>query len=490
MTHDGTHASKVVNPRPLPWPDMDAAASWADRALDTAQPGVLWSEHPDRPDATEPWSGTGRADLVVVGGGYTGLWAALQAKEDDPDLDVVVVESGRIAAQASGRNGGFLSSSLTHGIENGIDRFPDQIHELVAVGNRNMEGFVATLDRHGIDAGLDLSGTLWVADEPWQLEGIAETVEALRAHGERAEPLDRDGVRAQLDSPTFLGGAQVHTGEGLVDPARLAWGLAAACRSLGVRVHEHSPVVGLSRHGAGMEVRTERGSIHAGAVVLATGAFPSPVRAVNRRVVPVYDYVLATEPLSSEQLASLGWSRRQGVSDCANQFHYYRLTEDDRIVWGGYDAVFHNWGRIDPALDQRPATHRKLAQHFFRTFPQLEGLHFTHRWGGVIDTSTRFSVGFGTAFDGRVAYAVGYTGLGVGATRFGARVCVDLLYRPESELLRLDLVRTGLLPFPPEPIRTAGIQLTRRAIARADERQGRRGPWLRLLDRLGLGFDS
>jgi glycine/D-amino acid oxidase-like deaminating enzyme len=204
----------------------------------------------------------------------------------------------------------------------------------------------------------------------------------------------------------------------------------------------------------------------------------------------VYDYVLATEPLDAGQLVSLGWSRRQGVSDGANQFHYYRLTEDDRIVWGGYDAVFHNWGRIDPALDQRAATHRKLAQHFFRTFPQLEGLHFTHRWGGVIDTSTRFSVGFGTAFDGRVAYAVGYTGLGVGATRFGARVCLDLLYRPDSELLGLDLVRTGLLPFPPEPIRTAGIQLTRRAIARADAHQGRRGPWLRVLDRLGLGFDS
>jgi glycine/D-amino acid oxidase-like deaminating enzyme len=204
----------------------------------------------------------------------------------------------------------------------------------------------------------------------------------------------------------------------------------------------------------------------------------------------VYDHVLATEPLSPEQLASIGWAHRQGVSDAANQFHYYRLSTDDRIVWGGYDAVFHDWGRIDPSFEQRDATHAKLAEHFFETFPQLEGLRFTHRWGGVIDTSTRFSVGFGTAFDGRVAWAAGYTGLGVGASRFGGQVCVDLLYRPESELLELDLVRRRALPFPPEPLRTAGIQLTRRAIARADAADGRRGPWLRMLDRLGLGFDS
>ena len=469
---------------------MDDAASWAHRALATARPSVLWTEHPDRPEGCDPWIGDGRADLVVVGGGYTGLWAALQAKEDDPSLDVVLLESGRLADQASGRNGGFLSASLTHGIENGVDRFPGEVDRLVAEGRRNLDGFVASLDRHSIDADLHLTGALWVADERWQLDGLAETVELLRAHGEHAELLDGPAVRAELASPTFLGGAQVHTGEGLVDPARLAWGLAAACRRLGVRVHEHSRVVGLERHGAGMLVRTGRGSVRAGAVVLGTGAFPSPVRAINRRVVPVYDHVLATEPLDRAQLDSIGWARRQGVSDATNQFHYYRLTADDRIVWGGYDAVFHNWGRIDPSLDQRDETHSKLSQHFFRTFPQLEGLHFTHRWGGVIDTSTRFSVGFGTAFDGRVAYAVGYTGLGVGATRFGARVCLDLLLHPGSDRLDLGLVRTGLWPFPPEPIRTAGIQLTRRAIARADAHEGRRGPWLRLLDRLGLGFDS
>ena len=479
---------------------MDSRTEVATAALSESDASVMWLDQPDRPPAGEPLSGEIDADLVVVGAGYTGLWAALQAKEDDPARDVVVIDAGRVGEQASGRNGGFLSATLTHGLENGLARFPRQIDRLVAAGQQNLDDLIASVQRHGIDARLEMTGNLIVADAPWLVDGVAEFVELLTEHGERAEMLDAAATRSHLDSPTYLAAALVHTGEGLVDPARLAWGLADACRALGVRIHEHTRMTSLERSGAGLLVTTEDtsaagragvgGRIRSNAAILGTGAFRSPVRAVNRRVVPVYDYVLATEPLTPQQKASIGWQGREGVADTSNQFHYYRLTSDDRILWGGYDAVFHNWGRLDPSLDQRPETHQKLAEHFFTTFPQLEGLRFSHRWGGVIDTSTRFSVGFGTAFDGRVAYAVGYTGLGVGATRFGARVCLDLLYRPGSDLLQLDLVRRRLMPFPPEPVRTGGIQYTRRAIARADAQQGRRGRWLRLLDALGLGFDS
>ena len=280
------------------------------------------------------------------------------------------------------------------------------------------------------------------------------------------------------------------TGEAIVDPARLGWGLADAARSLGVEIYERTPMLGLARSGAGMAVRTESGTIRCGAVVLGTNAFKSPIAAINRTIAPVYDYVLATEPLSTDQLASIGWTGREGISDTTNQFHYYRLTADNRILWGGYDAIYHFGSKIDPSLDQRDETHQVLAEHFFETFPQLEDVSFSHRWGGVIDTCTRFSVTFGTSFDGRVAYAVGYTGLGVGATRFGARVCLDLLFHPDSDLLSLGMVKRKAIPFPPEPVRWAGIELTRKALAKADANQGRRGPWLRLLDSLGLGFDS
>jgi glycine/D-amino acid oxidase-like deaminating enzyme len=258
-----------------------------------------------------------------------------------------------------------------------------------------------------------------------------------------------------------------------------------------VRIHERSPVARLERAGEGVRATTAAGpSISARRAVLATSAFPPLVRAIRRYVVPVYDYVLVSEPLSPDQRAAIGWAKRQGLTDMANQFHYYRLTGDDRILFGGYDAVYNFANGMGPHLDERPATFELLATHFFETFPQLEGLRFTHRWGGAIDTCSRFSVMFGRALGGRAVYAVGYTGLGVAASRFGAQVALDLADGRDTERTRLAMVRTRPVPFPPEPLRWAGITLTRRALARADRRDGRRGPWLRALDRLGLGFDS
>ena len=225
-------------------------------------------------------------------------------------------------------------------------------------------------------------------------------------------------------------------------------------------------------------------------VAMGTGAFPAPLRRLRAYLVPVYDYVLMTEPLSVEQLASIGWRNRQGVGDTANQFHYYRLTADNRILWGGYDAVYYNGGRIAPEHLQHEDTFELLARHFAATFPQLAGLRFTHKWGGVIDCCSRFSAFFGRAYGGRLAYAAGYTGLGVGATRFGAQVMLDLLGDEPTELTRLRMVRSKPVPFPPEPLRSLGIQLTRWSLARADTRGGSRNLWLRALDEVGLGFDS
>ncbi|UDY35434.1 NAD(P)/FAD-dependent oxidoreductase [Dermatobacter hominis] len=464
---------------------MDAV----DRSLADSDLRVLWTDTADRPGPAASLDGDDRADLVVVGAGYTGLWAALRSLEAEPSRSVLVIDAGAVVGQASGRNGGFVSASLTHGLANGIARFGRDLDATLTAGRDNFAGLVSDVERLGIDARLERTGALAVATEPWCVPEVQEDAARQRAHGEDVELFDADGIRALVDSPTFLAGSWTRSGEALVDPARLGWGLADAVRAAGGRIVERTRMTGLERHGAGVVVRTDRGRIRCGAVVLGTNAARSPVRSINRRVVPVYDHVLATEPLG-DRLASVGWAGRQGMSDTTNQFHYSRLTDDGRIVWGGYDAVFHDWGRIDERFEDRPETFRRLAEHFHTTFPQLEGVRFSHRWAGVIDTSTRFSVSFGTALDGRVAYAVGYTGLGVGASRFGGHVCLDLLFRPESPLLDLDLVRRAPLPFPPEPIRTVGVQLTRRAIARADAREGRRGPWLRLLDRLGLGFDS
>jgi glycine/D-amino acid oxidase-like deaminating enzyme len=331
---------------------------------------------------------------------------------------------------------------------------------------------------------------LYVATAPWQLAGLAEEAEAARALGHDAEVLDAAAVRRELDSPLFLGGLRYTGGNAMVEPGRLAWGLRRACLEAGVRIYENTPARALADAGRGLSLTTPYGGVRAGRVVLGTGAFRPLLRRIANFVVPVYDYALVTEPLSDAQLASLGWKDRRGASDLGNQFHYFRLTRDNRILWGGYDAVYYNGGRIHDEQASRPETFARLAAHFFATFPQLEGVSFTHAWGGIIDTCTRFCAFFGTAYRGRLAYAAGYTGLGVGATRFAAQVMLDMLEKSDTERSRLTLVRSKPVPFPPEPLRSAVIQLTRSSLARADRRDGRRDPWLRLLDRLGLGYDS
>jgi glycine/D-amino acid oxidase-like deaminating enzyme len=277
---------------------------------------------------------------------------------------------------------------------------------------------------------------------------------------------------------------------GIVDPARLAWGLRDAVLRSGVRLYERTPMLGLARAGGSMEIHCAAGRIRAQKAVLATNAFRSPVGRMRRATIPVWDYALMSEPLSESQMASVGWKNRQGIGDSANQFHYYRLTEDDRILWGGYDAIYHYGNRIDTSMEQRAASFEGLSRRFFATFPQLEGLCWTHSWGGPIASSTRFCMDVGTAYDGRVSWAVGYTGLGVVATRYGARLALDLLDNPEAPALQMRFVKKRALPWPPEPLRALGVAITQRAMARADRNEGRSGLWLKLLDAIGVGFDS
>lgn len=450
----------------------------ADRA-DAAAPKVLWLDTPDRPEARPP-IGDATADLVVVGGGFTGLWTALLAKERDPARTVVLLERDRVAEHATGRNGGFCEASLTHGEANGRDRWPEEYDELARLGLANLDAIEAAVERYAIDCDFRRTGQLSVATRPHEVALL-----------EPVQPgfLDATAVRGLVDSPTYLAGRLDAEGCAMLDPARLAWGLAAAAESLGVRIGEGTGVRAVRRDSRGVEVHTTHGTVRARQAVLATNVFTSLLRTMRRRVVPVYDHVLATEPLSAAQLASIGWAARCGVADSGNLFHYYRLTADDRILWGGYDAVYHFGRSISPAHEQRAATHRVLAEHFYDTFPQLADVAFSHRWGGVIDTCSRFCAFFGTARGGRVAYATGFTGLGVGASRFAADVALDLLADEETERTRLRMVRERPLPFPPEPFAWTGIQLTRWASARADA-TGRRNLWLRSLDRVGLGFDS
>lgn len=467
--------------------DAPVDAGLVERSLATSTFGSMWLDElvgPARarfPTLTTPVT----CDLVVVGGGYTGLWTALHAARRDPNQRIVLVEANRVGWAASGRNGGFVDASLTHGTENGKARWPNEFDVLEAMGLENLDGMQAELGELGLDTDWERTGMLTVATEPHQVEWLREAA----ADG-AGEFLDTTEVRGEVASPTYLAGLFSPESCAVVHPAKLALELARACRDAGVRIFEHTNATRLDSGGVGLRVETGQAVVTARRAVLATNVYPSLLKRNRLHTVPVYDYVLATEPLTDDQLDRIGWRGRQGIGDCANQFHYYRLTTDNRIVWGGYDAVYHFGRRVRPRYEDRPGTYRRLAAHFFLTFPQLDDVRFTHRWAGAIDTNTRFCAHWGLARDGRVAYVNGFTGLGVGASRFAADVCLDLLDGRPTPRTELQMVRERPLPFPPEPLAGLGIQATRWSLDRADHSEGRRNVFLRTLDALGLGFGS
>jgi glycine/D-amino acid oxidase-like deaminating enzyme len=465
------------------------AASVVEESLRRTSHGSFWLD--DLPDRTQypRLTGTIDADLAVVGGGYCGLWTALLAKQRNPDSRVVLLEARTVGWAASGRNGGFCEASLTHGEENGRSRWPNEIDQLEELGRENLDEIERAVAELGLDCDFERTGAIDLAVEEHQLAWLRdETTDADTVF------LDEAAVRAEIASPTYLGGVWHQRSNALVHPGKLAAELARAATAQGVEIFEHSPVQALDTAGLspqhGTRVSIAGGTVRAVKTALATNVFPSLLKRNRLATVPVYDYVLMTEPLTDAQLASIGWQHRQGLADLANQFHYYRLSADNRILFGGYDAVYHYGRRVRSSYENRPQTYEKLASHFFSTFPQLEGLRFSHRWAGAIDTSTRFCAFFGTARGGRIAYAAGFTGLGVGATHFAANVMLDQLGGLDTPRTRLEMVRKRPLPFPPEPIASMGIQATRWSLDRADHNEGRRNLILKTLDALGLGFDS
>ncbi|HUW87522.1 MAG TPA: FAD-dependent oxidoreductase [Candidatus Paceibacterota bacterium] len=459
------------------------------RHLKDVQPVLYWlDEDPLEPESHSALIGDVTTDLCIVGAGYTGLWTALLAKERDPRREVIIVEARETGAGASGRNGGFCNSSLTHGFLNGYSRFRKEIATIERLGRENLDAIEETIKRYKIDCDWERTGELRVAVAPWQIEGMREEAELRNEFGDNIEFLNKEEIQARVKSPIYEGALFDHDGTALVDPARLVWGLEKACLSLGVKIYENSKVDWLDESDESVVLHTAYGTVTAAKVALATNVFRSLVRSARKYVIPVYDYQLVTEPLTPEQRESIGWANREGIADAGNQFHYYRLTSDGGILWGGYDAIYNFRGKVRQEYEFSPDTYATLASHFLKTFPQLEGIQFTHSWGGAIDTCTRFSPFWG--HKGRIAYVMGYTGLGVAATRFGAATMLDLLDWQKTERTALKMVRRKPLPFPPEPFRYLFIRITQWSINRADQKNGRRNIWLKVLDRLGLGFDS
>jgi glycine/D-amino acid oxidase-like deaminating enzyme len=348
----------------------------------------------------------------------------------------------------------------------------------------------AFLDAKRIACDYEPTGRLMVALTPAHLEEARRTVETARRLGlESFRLLDPEAVRAEVHSPLYLGGVWV-TGGGILDPVKLVDGLREEAERLGVAVYERSPVTDVEPSGAAMRVRTEGGELRARHAVLATSAYTHHLLPrVTHRFIPLYDYILVSDPLTPIQREAIGWRRRQGVTDGRTFFNYYRLTADDRILWGTSEATYYAGNGVDPSCDHSPAHYAALRASFERHFPALAGLEWPYAWGGPICSTTRMTPYFGRAYGGRLSYGLGYTGHGLGSTRLAGRILAHMALGRPSDLLELSMVRKKPFPYPPEPLRSWSVAAVTRALRRVD--QGERPGWiLRMLGRLGIGFSS
>ena len=458
--------------------------------LTPIEQSCFWMAGRPAREAAVPLRGDLDVDFAVVGGGYTGLWTALFLKELEPSASVAVVEQGLVGHGGSGRNAGIAGEGLDHSHELAIAHFGlEEARTMARVGRENLADMEAWLATRGVDAAFERPGQLLVALSDAHLRGIDAALEAARRVGiDDHRLLSRDETRSELDSPLYLG-ALLQPRNALVDPVRLAEGLRAQAVRDGVRVFEQSPVRALRAGGGRVHVRTEEGALRARRAVLAANAYSHRLRrSLIRRFVPLYDYVLVSEPLTAEQRAAIGWPHRRGVVDARAFFNYYRLTRDGRILFGTSEAAYYPRNRVGPEHDASPVHFDALRASFVRHFPRLAGLRFPFAWGGPIASTTRLTPFFGV-YRGRIAYGLGYTGHGIGSTRVAGRILAELSLGRRGGLAELAMVRRAPFPYPPEPLRTLAVRAVTRALRRVDAGE-KPGILLRLLDRMGIGFSS
>ena len=459
--------------------------SFADTALSNTKFMPYWLDSTDAPASEPILTSDINVDLLIVGCGFTGLWAAIQAKEADPKRSVAIIEGGMIAHGASGRPGAIVSTSVMHGLSNAIRVFPDDLDELERLGHENMDGFMDTLKRYNINCDFEFGGELTVGVGSGCASILQEEYALNKDHGHDVSLLDGAETRAQINSPLFEGAVWSKKRSGTLHPAKLAWGLKAATKTLDIPIYENTPLVKITKTATGVIATTPKAKIATGKVLLATNAFAAGHSRIKKRVVLVRDRLLASEPLSAEQLERVGWQNRQGIYDTRTQMNYMRLTKDNRIIFGGRLGYFYG-GNPDPAEDKTVKPYLRLAEAFARTFPQLDDVSFSHAWSGPIALTNRMAVHFQHYFGGDVIYAGGYSGFGVSASRFGARVGLAILDREKIPETQMAFAVTEPGYIPPEPFRWLGAKVTLYAMDTMDEKRGWRRPWIKFVEKLGF----
>jgi glycine/D-amino acid oxidase-like deaminating enzyme len=433
-----------------------------------------WLEEAGAVAPAPPLERDADADVVVIGGGYAGMWTAWQVLERDPGARVVVLEAELCGHGPSGRNGGFCETLWTN-LPDLRERFGDA-RALAAceASAASVRAIGAWCEGQEVDAWFRPAGFVMASTAPAQ-DAVVERIVAAGAPRDRIVPLDAAAVRARCGSPLFRRGLFAPD-DATVHPARLALGLRARLLERGVAIHERSRVRALRATGPRSVVaETAGGRVRAGAAVLAVNAATRGVRPLRSRLAVTSSHIVLTEPVP-DVIEALGWTGGESITDGRTFVHYFRTTNDGRIVFGWGGGRLACGARLDGRIEVDPDVAQTTARHLVETFPALAGRRVTHAWGGPIDVSPSHLPQVGTLSDGPVHYAFGFTGNGVGPSHLAGRILSGLALDVRDDDTRLALVDPAPALVPPEPLAWLGGQVVRAALLRRErlEAEGRR----------------
>ena len=422
-----------------------------------------WLEEAPGVEALGPLRERRSVDVVIVGGGYTGMWTAWHLTQLEPDAEITLLEAGACGEGPSGRNGGF-ANTLWFSLPTLRRRFGDRAAiEVARAAQDAVDGIGRFCDTEGVDAWFRQAGYLQISTAPGWDGQWDEAVTACRELGasEAAIALDPAEVAARCRSPLFRAGA-FYPGAATVQPARLARGLRERLRARGVAVFERSPVTKVRRDGAGVVVETGEGSVRAASAVLAGGGRTTRMPGLRRRLTMTSSHMVITEPVP-DVLEQIGWTGGECITDSRAMIHYFRTTPDGRIAFGwgagrvGYGTAVA--GRAE--VDRKVAT--LVEQHVHRFFPALAGRRIPLAWGGPVDVSPSH-LPIAGSLAGPIHFGFGYTGNGVGPSHMVARSLASLALDRRDEPSRLAIVDPECPRVPPEPFRFVGGTIIRRAL--------------------------
>ncbi|MGP3697339.1 NAD(P)/FAD-dependent oxidoreductase [Rhodobacter sp. NSM] len=432
------------------------------------------------PSPRPPLTGDAKADVCIIGAGYTGLWTALYIKDRAPDLDVLVVEKEFAGFGASGRNGGWLTGGFawTH------DRYlstgtPDGVREMVTAMSGTVDEVIRMAEAEGIDADILRTDELMVAVTPAQWTRAEEEVRRRHAWGEaRVSLLGAEELASRIRIPKALG-AMVIGGVARVQPAKLVRGLAEAVERRGVRIAEQTEVLGL---GPG-RVETRRGTIRAKIILRATEGFTAGLPGLGHEWLPLNSAQIVTEPLPDEAWEKIGWQGQEIVGDFANAYCYCQRTREGRIAVGARGTPYRMGSRIDRRGQADPATVAHLMARLRRHFPAAAGARIDHAWCGVLGVPRDWCATVGLDPATGIGWAGGYVGVGVSTSNLAGRTLADLALGRETDLTRLPWVNRRVRRWEPEPLRWLGVRGMYALLAAADRQEAAGGPpsWLAAL---------